>query len=466
MVTEDYEKILRSPTLFAMKILGITPLRYQAGFLEDDSDKILVVGGRQIGKSTMLALKAIWTAFIKPNEDILILAPTFRQSKIVYERIMEMIGRTEFLFKRTVKFNLEETKFDNSSVIRCLTAGNSGEYVRGFSATVIIFDEASLIPDQVFMALEPAMAVRGSQLIMSGTPYGKRGYFYNEWANNEISKKWSTYRIPTNKNPLVKAEYLQTMKNSMTGVEYAQEFEAEFIDQVGRFYSPELIIANSIEYEYELKTDDTNEYDYYAGVDVGSVGSDETALVLIRIPKDIKKNKFRVVWAEGIQYKDLTLISKELVRKLSTVSVKSIFVDATGVGRGVVDMLTEVFGGKVEAIAMQGEEREKAYTTLKLLLERKEIELNVNDAKLRHQFGSYQIKQKDTGGIRITKEEAFHDDLVDALVLSLLGVSRGASFRVFEAFDGFVNYEKSWVEQTALDTLKRQPSSLLWRNVK
>ena len=201
MVTEDYEKILRSPTLFAMKILGITPLRYQAGFLEDDSDKILVVGGRQIGKSTMLALKAIWTAFIKPNEDILILAPTFRQSKIVYERIMEMIGRTEFLFKRTVKFNLEETKFDNSSVIRCLTAGNSGEYVRGFSATVIIFDEASLIPDQVFMALEPAMAVRGSQLIMSGTPYGKRGYFYNEWANNEISKKWSTYRIPTNKNP-------------------------------------------------------------------------------------------------------------------------------------------------------------------------------------------------------------------------------------------------------------------------
>ena len=107
MVTEDYEKILRSPTLFAMKILGITPLRYQAGFLEDDSDKILVVGGRQIGKSTMLALKAIWTAFIKPNEDILILAPTFRQSKIVYERI---IKRRNILICYAGKLFLKPTK--------------------------------------------------------------------------------------------------------------------------------------------------------------------------------------------------------------------------------------------------------------------------------------------------------------------------------------------------------------------
>ena len=55
--------------------------------------------------------------------------------------------------------------------------------IRGFSAlSLLIFDEAAQVPDELYVALRPMLATTNGALWLLSTPYGKQGFFYNEWA--------------------------------------------------------------------------------------------------------------------------------------------------------------------------------------------------------------------------------------------------------------------------------------------
>ena len=436
------EKDLLSPVLFAMNVLGIIPLRYQADFLEDEYPNILFVGGRQIGKSTMLAIKSLWNAFVRPQEDILILAPTMKQSKIVYDRIMEMIQKNEFISKHVVRFNLEETRFDNGSSIRSLTTGKTGENIRGYSATMIFFDEAGEIPDKVFATVEPAMAVKGRQLIISGTPKGARGYFYQNYIQNQTSKRWHLYKVKSKESPLVTKEYLEEQRRIRTDAEYRQEFETEFIDEVGLFYSYELVYSCSEDYEYSLETKEN--CDYYIGADISRSGEDETAIVVIEVPHD-ESQQIKVVWAEAMSYPDLTVIANEIVNKARAINAKKIFIDVIGVGAGVYDIVKEILGGRAIEVELVGNRRETAYSNLKIFLEKRRLVLNINDEKMRMQFSSFKVVEGMAGGFHLKKERYFHEDLVDALVLAVNGITNQERFFVFEGVEDLGKIYSSFV---------------------
>ncbi len=442
MTNKVNEQDLLSPVLFAMNVLGIIPLRYQADFLEDDYKSILFVGGRQIGKSTMLAIKALWNAFVKPKEDILILAPTMKQSKIVYDRIMEMIQRNEFISKHVVRFNLEETRFDNGSSIRSLTTGKTGENIRGYSATMIFFDEAAEIPDRVFATVEPAMAVKGRQLIISGTPKGARGYFYSNFIQNTSTKRWHIYRVKSKESPLVSKEYLEEQKRIRTDAEYKQEFETEFIDEVGLFYPYDLVYACGEDYDYSLVAEEG--YSYYIGADISRSGEDETAIVVIAVPNDESK-QIKVVWAEGMSYPDLTVIAEEIISKAMIVNASKIFIDTIGVGAGVYDIVKNSLGGRAVEVELVGNRRETAYSNLKIFMEKRRIIMNSNDEKMRLQFSSFKVVEGMAGGMHIKKERNFHEDLVDALVLAVNGITNQERFFVFEGVEDLGKLYTSFV---------------------
>jgi hypothetical protein len=55
--------------------------------------------------------------------------------------------------------------------------------LRGFSAvSLLIIDEASRVEDSVYKALRPMLAVGNGDLWLLSTPFGKRGFFYENWA--------------------------------------------------------------------------------------------------------------------------------------------------------------------------------------------------------------------------------------------------------------------------------------------
>jgi hypothetical protein len=46
---------------------------------------------------------------------------------------------------------------------------------------LLVIEEVSRVPDELFYAVRPMLAVSGGTLVALSTPWGKRGWFYEAW---------------------------------------------------------------------------------------------------------------------------------------------------------------------------------------------------------------------------------------------------------------------------------------------
>ena len=80
------------PVLFSQQFFGFQVYPYQASLLRDRAKRIVVRWSRQAGKTTCIALRAIWFACAYPKTLTLIVAPTLRQSMIMSDRIQDFLA--------------------------------------------------------------------------------------------------------------------------------------------------------------------------------------------------------------------------------------------------------------------------------------------------------------------------------------------------------------------------------------
>jgi hypothetical protein len=81
---------------FAIYLLNFTPFAYQERFLTDSSKRIVVCAGRQVGKSSMTAVRALWFAVTHEETNTMIVSATLRQSMMLFDKITSMIKRPRF----------------------------------------------------------------------------------------------------------------------------------------------------------------------------------------------------------------------------------------------------------------------------------------------------------------------------------------------------------------------------------
>src|SRR6202043_502550 len=76
----------------------------------------------------------------------------------------------------------EELRLSNQSEVVSLPCRE--ETVRGYSRVgLLVIDEAARVPDDLYRAVRPMLAVSAGQLICLSTPYGKRGFFHDAWVH-------------------------------------------------------------------------------------------------------------------------------------------------------------------------------------------------------------------------------------------------------------------------------------------
>src|SRR5207244_10279034 len=79
---------------------------------------------------------------------------------------------------------------------------------RGFSAvSLLIFDEAAWVPDRVYDAMRPTLAVLDGDLWLMSTPWGKRGFFWREWAYG--GPEWERISVPATECPRIHKRFLE-----------------------------------------------------------------------------------------------------------------------------------------------------------------------------------------------------------------------------------------------------------------
>jgi hypothetical protein len=219
------------PVLLA-RAAGLEPDPWQCDVLRSESRQIILNVTRQGGKSTVSSIRGLHTALYNPGALVLLLAPSYRQSKELFRKVRDAHAALPFARRFTSETALE-VELSNRS--RIVALPGKEETIRGFSGVdELIVDEASRVPDAMYQAIRPMLAVSGGQITLLSTPFGKRGFFFQEY---EEGDEWHRTKITAYECPRISPEWLEQERKSMPDWWFRQEYLCEFVETLDQVFS-------------------------------------------------------------------------------------------------------------------------------------------------------------------------------------------------------------------------------------
>jgi hypothetical protein len=221
-----------------MEQIGLHPDRWQEEFLRSSADRQLLLCTRQAGKSSAAAVLALHEALYNDNALVLLLSPSLRQSQELFRKLTQAYAVVARASPAVLENSLR-LELPNGS--RIVSLPGKEETVRGFSgATLIVIDEAARVPDELYYAVRPMLAVSSGRLICLSTPFGKRGFFYEEWTKGP---RWNRFRVTADQCPRISPEFLDEERIALGPHWFAQEYMCEFADTTHQVFGHDLIMA-------------------------------------------------------------------------------------------------------------------------------------------------------------------------------------------------------------------------------
>jgi hypothetical protein len=170
------------PVGWARRALGFDPDPNQQIILASSHKRILLNCLRQWGKSTVTAAKAVHRALEFPDKLIIAMSPSARQTGELMRKIEYFLRHCGVRVKGDGSNEMSIVLTNGSRIVGL--PGGEGT-IRGFSSVnLLIVDEAARVPDDSYRAARPMLAVANGDLLLLSTPYGKRGFFYEEWIHS------------------------------------------------------------------------------------------------------------------------------------------------------------------------------------------------------------------------------------------------------------------------------------------
>lgn len=216
--------------------LGMPPFEWQREALDPTRKRILVLAARQSGKSSISAGRGHHTGRFFDNALTLIVSPSEQQSKETMKKVDELISKDpEADLIGNASF---EKKYSTGS--RVLALPGTERSVRGYSGPkLIIMDEASRIEDNTYKAVRPMLTGNPEAVLIAvTTPYGKMGWFYEEWTKSD---RWykimvkPAFRLNENKNKVIpdipEDEFKEKMAHQGIRAFYSPRHTQEFLQE-------------------------------------------------------------------------------------------------------------------------------------------------------------------------------------------------------------------------------------------
>lgn len=368
---------------------------WQEEFVNYKGD-IALCSPRQHGKSLAAGAKASQFAIDNPGKQVMIVSITEEQAKELLSKVMGYL--TTYYIKEIMKgkeqTNTSKVTLKNGSVILVKAIGAKGFSILGYTNDMVIVDEAARVPQQLWENITPTILSTGGSLVLLSTPHGRRGYFYQ--AFNDPALKFKTIRVKLGdieNRPLTDTwtemrrdkmkERIESERQRMTKREFAQQYLAEFVNDLDQFYEDAEIKKTLIQSKIEF---DIADKDFCIGVDIGRMGGDATVYVIYEKKGDLLIQRDEIVWKEA----KLDEIAYKIISLDQMYHFKRIYLDNGGIGIGVYDMLVGTPGfGKKRVIGVNNSEvvveynldgtkekkwmKEQLYTNLKILMQQGKI---------------------------------------------------------------------------------------------
>lgn len=337
---------------------------------------------RGSGKTFINAVFACLKAMLYPGYRIGLLAPTFRQSKFIFDECTRLWQKSPILQAATERkptqqsdncyIRFKATGGRNGSLIQAVPLGD-GTKIRGSRFFTIICDEFPHIPEDIFnMVIRPMAATvsdpmenvrrlaqekellekgliteadlqekAANQIIITSSGYFTFNHMYKLYCvyRDEMragNEKYAVYRVPYTLLPegFLDNDSVEAAKQQMSSLEFQMEYMAAFIPDTDAFYKASLLDSCS-KTTFAPQVAGSPEKSYCLGVDPART-EDSFAICILELGKPSK-----VVHAIELKKQSFPKMAA-LVEELSQLyNLESIYMDAGGGGLAIKDILAE-----------------------------------------------------------------------------------------------------------------------------
>jgi hypothetical protein len=246
--------VLGNPTLEAIRrdpatifqAAGMKADAWQERLLRSSSDRMLMLASRQTGKSTTSAALALKAALLNDGATVLLLSPSQRQSA---ELFLKTLGMYRALDRPVPSLRPRDNvlRLDLVNGSRIISLPGSEATIRGYSSVrLLVVDEAARVPDDLYFAVRPMLAVSGGTLVAVSSAYAKLGWFYSSWSGSE---RWERACVKATECPRIDPKFLEEERRALGDRWFSMEYECVFgdaVDSVFRLEDIEAAIDNTL----------------------------------------------------------------------------------------------------------------------------------------------------------------------------------------------------------------------------
>lgn len=415
--TEIYLQALTDEVEFARKILDFNPFPYQEEFLRDRSPFIVACCGRQVGKTTLTAIKALHYALSQDSTRVLIVSAGLRQSMILFDKILGYIDAALPAKVLTTEKTGTTVKFANGSEIVALPCGHDGARLRGYTSDLAIIDEANFMPPIVIdSVIRPTTVTKpDARIIMLSTPWTRDHPFHDALTKPDLGFK--AYTWPSSMNPLITKEKLERERKTIGEYDFNREYNANFLDDQFSYFPSKLILACTDDYSLNdpSRILYTQKGEYYVGIDFGK-HVDHSAIAIVEEQKD---HSLRLVYLQEFPLETPYTTVIETVRTLQAAyQFRGGRLDQTGVGEAPYEEIRK-FAPTIQGIKFTAPLKENILSKLLLKMENHEVTIPREPQRLLTQLTQQRCEPTQSGNLKFSHPSGTHDDLAWAFALAV-----------------------------------------------
>ncbi len=311
----------------------------------DEAMRLAVASGHGIGKSALVAWIILWALSTLPGTRGIVTANTEGQLRTKtwpelakWHRLA--VNRSWFVYTATALHSARPGQDRTWRVDAITWSENNTEAIAGLHnkgrRAFALFDEASAIPDPVWETIEGALTDGGTELFWTvfGNPTRSAGRFRECFAGGRFAHRWSPRQIDSRSVSMTNKTQIATWVK-----DYGED--SDFVRVRVRGIFPR---AGSMQFIDSARIGEAVARPVAAdptaalvmGVDIARHGEDQSVIRFRRglDARSIPAIKFRIP--------DLMLVASRIMEQVNAHDPEAVFVDATGIGWGVLDRLAQL----------------------------------------------------------------------------------------------------------------------------
>jgi hypothetical protein len=198
-----------------------------------DNRKVILMEGRQQGKTTSAAAYILWYTIFQESKSVAILANKSTTAREIMSRYQLMYEYLPIWMQQGIKvWNKGDVELENGSKV--FTSATTASGIRGKSVNMLYIDEASIIPNNIadafFTAVYPVISAgQTTKILITSTPLGYN-HFWKFW-NDAMNKRndFIPMFIPYWEIPGRNEKWAEEQRRQLGDLKYNQEVLCKFL---------------------------------------------------------------------------------------------------------------------------------------------------------------------------------------------------------------------------------------------